>query len=770
MSSNVESDSASLFTGKILSSWTVCDEFISNWGKSQGFGVIKDKVLRDENGIRRRTYICEHGRKYTPNSMKETSTKKMSCPWRVNASCPKVHNPESVIFINKIVDEHNHDLNVEAIAFREEKRFSDEMMDDIQFLTQHCKMGATAQRRYLEGKYPSHTFFSEDIYAAISRFRPTAKSLSNDAAQMSDWLDSQKERDPRWIVTRGWDDDNTLTHLLWMTPEQVENWIKFSDCIVNDVTHKTNRYGMALSLFVGFDSAMQNIILAQGLIVDESKRSHSWLFDQIVEATGIHPIVIITDSDPAVDAAIKEVFTNTYPIHCAFHMTQNLHKNLRKPLGDNYEKFLQDFYLCRNSLVQKTFNDRFSKLMEDYSQGRSYLEGLYASKEYWAHSYTSFKFTGGMIASSRVESVNACIKRLLFNSNISLCELMHEIHKLLNEYDKKNQYQHWKHAIPSIKNLEHTNFLFSEVDKCCQKFLTPVILKMQRDEINQSLYYSANLANKQYIITTTKESCEESHDECAENPLATIDQLVEVSGHDNIKEIWEVKVGNSLTAKHHVVLLKNDSHICSCLMVIQKGIVCRHYLQVMLNTCEARFHIRLIPSRWYQNNEDASREPFIVAEKFRDGRSTDEIQESNVSYLCVINKETGDLEQRMNLLDQKIMYGTLHGTYKKALRKALQTKSSSLRLIGILEDFANENSGSEDEDEELDEEECGESDKENDATVFQLQNPKIRRGKGRPAGTKRYKALIEKGRGEKKQQRRCKKCGNLGHYQKNCNA
>jgi hypothetical protein len=53
-------------------------------------------------------------------------------------------------------------------------------------------------------------------------------------------------------------------------------------------------------------------------------------------------------------------------------------------------------------------------------------------------------------------------------------------------------------------------------------------------------------------------------------------------------------------------------------------------------------------------------------------------------------------------------------------------------LIEILEDFANENSESEEE-EELDDE----SDKENDATMFQLQNPKIRCGKGRPAGTKR---------------------------------
>lgn len=46
-----------------------------------------------------------------------------------------------------------------------------------------------------------------------------------------------------------------------------------------------------------------------------------------------------------------------------------------------------------------------------------------------------------MISSSRVESMNACIKKTLFNSDISLCELMSEIHKLLDEQDKKNRYQ-----------------------------------------------------------------------------------------------------------------------------------------------------------------------------------------------------------------------------------------------------------------------------------------------------------------------------------------
>jgi hypothetical protein len=131
---------------------------------------------------------------------------------------------------------------------------------------------------------------------------------------------------------------------------------------------------------------------------------------------------------------------------------------------------------------------------------------------------------------------------------------------------------------------------------------------LQRDEINQSFYYAANPIDEQDIVVINEVSYD---DECAESPRATIEQLIEVSGRDNVKEIWAIRVGNSLIAKHYVILLKNDAHMCSCLMVIRKGVVCRHYFQVMLNTCEARFHIRLIPSRWYQKDK-ATQQPHTV--------------------------------------------------------------------------------------------------------------------------------------------------------------
>ena len=67
-----------------------------------------------------------------------------------------------------------------------------------------------------------------------------------------------------------------------------------------------------------------------------------------------------------------------------------------------------------------------------------------------------------------------------------------------------------------------------------QNFLTPKILKLQRDEINQSLYYVANLVNIQDIITSNDKSYK---DKCAKSPQATINQLLKASGYSNVKEI-----------------------------------------------------------------------------------------------------------------------------------------------------------------------------------------------------------------------------------------
>ncbi len=85
-------------------------------------------------------------------------------------------------------------------------------------MTMYCKFSTTVQMKFLEGKYPFHPIYSRDLYAIIQKFQPTKKLLSNDIAKVLDWLDLQKEKDSRWIVARGWNSDNILTHLFWMIP------------------------------------------------------------------------------------------------------------------------------------------------------------------------------------------------------------------------------------------------------------------------------------------------------------------------------------------------------------------------------------------------------------------------------------------------------------------------------------------------------------------------------------------------------------------------
>jgi len=65
---------------------------------------------------------------------------------------------------------------------------------------------------------------------------------------------------------------------------------------------------------------------------------------------------------------------------------------------------------------------------------------------------------------------------------------------------------------------------------------------------------------------------------------------------DQISSMWAVNVENKLVEKHFIILLINGSHYCSCLSLINRGIICRHYFQIMLRSPAARFHLRLIPS------------------------------------------------------------------------------------------------------------------------------------------------------------------------------
>ncbi|CAG8662943.1 35463_t:CDS:2, partial [Racocetra persica] len=152
--------------------------------------------------------------------------------------------------------------------------------------------------------------------------------------------------------------------------------------------------------------------------------------------------------------------------------------------------------------------------------------------------------------------------------------------------------------------------------------------------------------------------------------------------------------------------------------------------------CAAKFHIHLISSRWYYKDLDGSNEPFFTAEKFIEENSTTFQCESLVSinYLCAFQQANRDfLEESLNSSQQKMLYEKLHGMYKKAIQKALQSKVKSQQLIKLLQDYTEKsNEVSEEETEEAKEESDDDKESNNDKKnqMPALLNLKKRRRKG----------------------------------------
>ncbi|CAG8745337.1 23145_t:CDS:2 [Cetraspora pellucida] len=188
------------------------------------------------------------------------------------------------------------------------------------------------------------------------------------------------------------------------------------------------------------------------------------------------------------------------------------------------------------------------------------------------------------------------------------------------------------------------------------QFLTLTILKIQLNEINQSVYYVANKVISINIEGLDDENLQFSLQEHSANDLQTMfKQMIKLVGSDNIKEIWAINIGNSLKTKHYIILLHNRSYLCSCLSII-------HH-----------------------------KEPFLAADKF-----SEEVQNQlccpSIQYLSICSKDK--FENNQTILEQKVIYRKLHGIYKKALCKALQKHTKFQQLISLLQDFVNKSNES----------------------------------------------------------------------------
>jgi len=270
-----------------------------------------------------------------------------------------------------------------------------------------------------------------------------------------------------------------------------------------------------------------------------------------------------------------------------------------------------------------------------------------------------------------------------------------------------------------------------------------------------------------------------------------------------IIEVWKLhRVGGLSRKKNLVVLFRDGTHICTCMETITKGIICHHFWRVMLYSNAARFHISIIPIRWYKDEilmklDDAlENSPILTAiESSSEAATTLTSVDFTLQGLKYLQGSFYK-ENVQQVIPKRNRFGVAFSTAKTAINIALETGSDS-ELVKLLKDFILTKQRSrngvhlEDNVDTENIELTGNDDNIvplQQQLINQITDPNVTKIRGAPC-KKRIKSSIEisgkkkkmheitsqtnvqevdDGSAVSKSQRKCHLCGKPGHYQKKC--
>jgi hypothetical protein len=221
-----------------------------------------------------------------------------------------------------------------------------------------------------------------------------------------------------------------------------------------------------------------------------------------------------------------------------------------------------------------------------------------------------------------------------------------------------------------------------------------------------------------------------------ESMILNLDSLIKCINRTSIHEVWRVTTIEK-NKEHFVVVFGNANHLCTCMHLITKGLVCRHFFSVMLNSDKAMFHIGLIPARWYnsETTNDPQKEAAITI--FSKKSSSDDREfvyehpiEPNFDILNEIRNVQMFSETVKQNLSHKVKYNQGIGYAKKAVNLALEMGCED-ELNKLLQDWIKVK-------ERTIRDNLSKSNKEN---LPNISNPRQVRTKGAPK--KRVKSALE---------------------------
>ena len=104
---------------------------------------------------------------YNNKSNKSSKSHRTNCKWHVNLFRPIKNNPNDMIFITTLFNEHfGHDLDTSVYHFKASKAFTKPMLNDIEWMYVSGHLKPLAIKRMLKAKY-NRKVYNQDLYKVI---------------------------------------------------------------------------------------------------------------------------------------------------------------------------------------------------------------------------------------------------------------------------------------------------------------------------------------------------------------------------------------------------------------------------------------------------------------------------------------------------------------------------------------------------------------------------------------------------------------------------
>jgi hypothetical protein len=188
-----------------------------------------------------------------------------------------------------------------------------------------------------------------------------------------------------------------------------------------------------------------------------------------------------------------------------------------------------------------------------------------------------------------------------------------------------------------------------------------------------------------------------------------------------IFDVWNKAHPNT---PQHVIIIDDGSFVCTCLLLVNNGIVCRHFFHLMTVEKTAKYHIHLIPRRWYK--EEIQSNPSIVTSKlpFTSASSIkiDTVGTPQPSYMAELKTlfpSTSAPRPALKELTRMQKYGELNGLYRRVTDQAMDDPATFERFKTFMTEELTRTT-----------------------TNAEIGNPIVMQGKGRPK-KKRIASIFE---------------------------